>query len=454
MITKSVIFVLKPMTPMTDSKNIAVKIFRSGVDSVLPENLVSNGISLKATILTCQDLRYDLNAFEHIYVVGFGKASAALAQAVEKLLDQRITGGHIITKYGHSVKLNRIDISEAGHPIPDNCGLEGTEKIVQIVKQATANDLVIVLISGGGSSLLTDIPEEISLGELKVTNQVLVNSGADISEMNSIRKHISRLKGGQLARLVYPATLLTLLISDVIGDLPDVISSGPTVADPSTYNDALQVLDKYNLGPNIPGSVIDYLKKGNSGFIPETVKEGDACLLHARNCLLGNNKTALLHSKNMAVNLGYEAFIISDVVSGDVNEVAEYLFSQITAYSGDLRYKRIALLFGGEPTVKPTGNGKGGRNQHLALMMAKKIAGMNGITFLSAGTDGTDGPTDATGAVCDGSTLQQAAYLGIDIQKSILTFDAYPFFEAVGGLLKTGPTYTNVMDLMIVLIDN
>ena len=439
---------------MENPKNIAVKIFRSGVDSVLPKNLVSHGIILKDNILSCQNFSYDLDAFEHIYIIGFGKASAAMALAIEKLLGKKITGGHIITKYGHSVKLKWIEISEAGHPIPDNNGLAGTEKIVQIVKQSSTRDLVIVLISGGGSALLTDVPEEISLDDLKITNKVLVNSGADIGEMNSVRKHLSRLKGGQLARLVYPAALLTLLISDVIGDSLDVISSGPTVADPSTYNDAIRVVDKYNLEPSLPTSVMDHLKKGQTGSIPETVKEGDPGLNHACNFLLGNNKTALLHSKNMAVHLGFEAIIVSDVVSGDVSDVSEYLLSEITAHTSGSRNGRIALLFGGEPTVQTNGNGKGGRNQHLALMMAEKIAGMKGVTFLSAGTDGTDGPTDATGAICDGSTLQEAKNFGIDIREHLRNFDAYPFFEAVGGLLKTGPTYTNVMDLMIVLIDN
>jgi glycerate 2-kinase len=441
------------MYPMKNTQKTAVKIFRSGVESVLPKNLVSHNIILNDNILTCQDSSYDLSSFEHIYVTGFGKASASMAQAIENLLGKRITGGHIVTKYGHSVQLKWIEISEAGHPIPDYNGLEGTEKIVQIAGKAAIYDLVIVLISGGGSALLTDIPEGISLDDLKDTNRVLVNSGADIGEMNSVRKHLSRLKGGQLARLVYPATLLTLLISDVIGDSLDVISSGPTVADPTTFNDALRVVDKYNLEASIPPSVMDYLVKGQSGSIPETAKNGDPGLIRTRNFLLGNNETALLNSKNRAIKLGYEAIILSDKVSGDVKEVSEYLHSEIIAYSRVSENKRIALLFGGEPTVQPTGNGKGGRNQHLALLMAKKIAGMKGVTFLSAGTDGTDGPTDATGAICDGSTFQQATNLGMEIMEYTRNYDAYSFFEAVGGLLKTGPTHTNVMDLMIILID-
>lgn len=437
-----------------DPKQTVVEIFKAGVQSVLPEILIRDNIILENNYLYCKNLVFNLDGFEHIYIIGFGKASAAMALSMENLLDIKITGGHIITKYGHSVKLKRLFITEAGHPLPDNNGLAGTEKVVHVIEQATERDFIIVLISGGGSALLADLPGQISLDDLKITNRFLVNSGADIGEMNSVRKHISRLKGGQLARLSYPASLLTLMLSDVIGDSMDVIASGPTVADPSTYNDALQVIDKYNLGISLPASVMGYLEKGRSGLISETVKEGDPVLQHTWNCILGNNNTALFEAKKMAEHFGYQAFIVSDAVSGNINEVSEYLFSNIAQFTRKSDNTKTALLFGGEPTVHPTGEGKGGRSQHLALLMAKKIAGMPGVTFLSAGTDGTDGPTDATGAVCDGSTLQYAVREGIDIQKSTLNFDAYPFFEAVGGLLKTGPTYTNVMDLMILLIDN
>lgn len=437
-----------------DPKQTVVEIFKAGVRSVLPEILIRDNLILENNYLYCKNLGFNLDGFEHIYIIGFGKASAAMALAMENLLDIKITGGHIITKYGHSVKLKSISITEAGHPLPDSNGLAGTEKIVQIIEQATERDFIIVLISGGGSALLADLPGQISLDDLKITNRFLVNSGADIGEMNSVRKHISRLKGGQLARLSYPASILTLMLSDVIGDSMDVIASGPTVADPTTYDDALRVIDKYNSGISLPASVMGYLGKGRSALISETVKEGDPVLLHTWNCILGNNNTALFEAKKMAEHFGYQAFIVSDAVSGNVNEVSEYLFSNIAQFTLKSENTKTALLFGGEPTVHPTGEGKGGRSQHLALLMAKKIAGMPGVTFLSAGTDGTDGPTDATGAVCDGSTLQDAVGKGIDIQKSTLNFDAYPFFEAVGGLLKTGPTYTNVMDLMILLIDN
>ena len=436
-----------------DQRKEAFEIFRSGVESVIPENLIRNNIVLKGNILSCRDVFYDLTAYERIYLVGFGKASAGMAKAMEELLGNWLSGGHILTKYHHTVPLKKCAITEAGHPIPDQNGQEGTRKILELVQQTTEKDLIIVLISGGGSSLLTDLPDGISLTELASLNKLLINSGADIREINSVRKHLSLLKGGQLARQAYPASLLTLLLSDVVGDPLDVIASGPTVADPSTFSDALQVFEKYQLQSIVPTSVLEYLKKGKSGYLQETAKEAESCFFRTRNILLGNNQTALEQSKKKAVALGYEATIISNTLEGDVNEVAEFIFSKTEAHVKAPCGSRIALLFGGEPTVQHSGQGEGGRNQHLALLMAQKLAGTDGITFLSAGTDGSDGPTDATGAICDGMTIRIAEKMDLRSEELIKNFDSYPFFEATGGLLKTGPTYTNVMDLMIVLIN-
>jgi len=450
---KSVIFVLHRNYNTMNQHQEVLEIFRSGVDSVLPNNLINNHISLIDNDLICQDVIFNLEEYEHIYLTGFGKASAGMARAMEKILGERLTGGHILTKYHHTVPLKKCTITEAGHPLPDQNGVEGTKKIEELLLRATKNDLIIVLISGGGSSLLTDLPEGIRLDELVSLNKLLVNSGANIQEINSVRKHLSRLKGGQMVRLAYPATVLTFLISDVVGDPLDVIASGPTVADPSTFGDALQVIEKYNLPSLVAPSVLEYLKRGKSGYIGETVKATDPCLLHTLNILLGNNRTALEQSKKKAIVLGYDAIIVSNEVEGDVSKVAEMIFSKIKTVTNEPYHRKIAILFGGEPTVQPTGNGKGGRNQHLVLLMAQKLAGSTGITFLSAGTDGSDGPTDATGAICDGTTLQLAIKNRLDPAKMILNFDSYPFFEVVGGHIKTGPTFTNVMDIMIALID-
>lgn len=431
----------------------AIEIYHAGVERVLPVNLVIKSVTLYGTQLTCQSVSLDLRNFKHIYLLGFGKASAAMAASMEELLGDSVTGGHVLTKYGHAKPLKKCTLTEAGHPIPDQNGVDGTLKIREFAELAAADDLLIVLISGGGSALLTDLPEGIPLEQLAVLNQLLVNSGAGIQEINSVRKHLSQIKGGQLARIAYPAKVLTLLISDVAGDPMDVIASGPTVADPSTFSDALEVLEKYHLISSVSDEIIDYLHKGKSGHLPETVKESDPCLLNCTNIILGNNFIALEGAKSKAVELGYETIVLTDRLEGDVNDIADYIYSEIRSSIKSPGMKKRALLFGGEPTVQHYGNGKGGRNQHLALLMAQKLDGNSGITFLSAGTDGTDGPTDATGAICDGTTIREAKRLNLNPEQMAHDFNSYPFFEATGGLLRTGPTYTNVMDLIVVLID-
>ncbi|MCX6219543.1 MAG: glycerate kinase [Bacteroidia bacterium] len=430
-----------------------IEIYHAGVESVLPVNLVRKSVNLHGTLLTCQSVSLNLSDFRHIYLLGFGKASAAMAVSLEELLGDSVTGGHVLTKYGHAKPLKKCTLTEAGHPIPDQNGVDGTLKIREFAELATAEDLLIILISGGGSALLTDLPEGITLKQLAVLNKLLVNSGAGIQEINSVRKHLSQIKGGQLARFACPAKVLTLLISDVAGDPLDVIASGPTVADPSTFNDAIEVLEKYHLTSSVSVELFDYLKKGQSGHLPETVKESDPGLLNCTNIILGNNYTALEGAKARAVELGYETLILTNRIEGDVNQVADYIYSEIKSSIKSPGMKKRALLFGGEPTVQHHGNGKGGRNQHLALLMAQKIDGVIGITFLSAGTDGTDGPTDAAGAICNGTTIRKAKRLNLNPVQMANDFNSYPFFEATGGLLRTGPTYTNVMDLIVVLID-
>ncbi len=436
-----------------EQKEEIIEIYQAGVERVLPLNLVRNSATLNGTLLSCKFISFDLKDLNHIYLLGFGKASAAMAASLEDLLGDRITGGHVLTKYGHAKPLKKCSLTEAGHPIPDQNGVDGSLKIHEFAEMATADDLLIVLISGGGSALLTDLPEGITLEQLADLNKLLVNSGADIQEINSVRKHLSQIKGGQLTRIAYPAKVLTLLISDVASDPLDVIASGPTVADPSTFSDAITVLKKYQLTSSVSEELINHLNKGQSGLLPETVKESDPCLLTCTNIILGNNLTALEGAKSKAEEFGYETIIMTDRLEGDVNCAADYIFSKIGSSIETPGVKKRALLFGGEPTVRHLGTGKGGRNQHLALLMAQKLDGIYGITFLSAGTDGTDGPTDATGAICDGATISKAKRLNLNTEQMVHDFNSNPFFEATGGLLRTGPTFTNVMDLIVVLID-
>jgi glycerate 2-kinase len=430
----------------------ATNIFLSGVDSVKPDSLITRYVSINKTTLKIENLIFDLNEVRKIYIVGAGKASAAMAETMETVLGSRITAGHIITKYAHSVPLKFIEVTEAGHPVPDENGIKGTEQILSLISKAGIDDLVICLISGGGSALMADLPEGSTLDDLKTLSSILLKTGADITEMNCIRKHLSKVKGGQLARTASPATMVSLILSDVIGDPLDVIASGPTAPDPSTFADAISILRKYKIENDIPRNIFHVLREGVDKKRPETLKPTDEILGHTHNLIIGTNLLALKTAKEKAEMSGYLTEIITNKLDGDVSIVSSYIFESIKSAKSNNPDKKICLLFAGEPTVKITGKGLGGRNQHLALLVARLIKDLPGVTFLSGGTDGTDGPTDAAGAVVDSRTSKTASTLQLDIDQYLTTFDSYNFFRQEGGLIKTGPTKTNVMDLMVALI--
>ena len=434
-------------------KTIAEQIFLAGVESVLPYRLITKAMTLNENCLKIGNLSYNLESIENIYVIGAGKASGMMAAEVEKILGNRITEGHIVVKYGYSCKLNYIDITEAGHPIPDTNGFKATAEILKIAGAANCNDLVICLLSGGGSSLLPDIPESCSAEDMIKVNDLLINSGASISEINAVRKHLSIVKGGQLARVVFPATLVNLILSDVPGDHLDVIASGPTVPDPTTYLQALTVLATFGLSRTIPRGILTSLKEGAAGKRPETPKPGDPVFNKTFNILVGSNRVALEAAKLKALDFNINAVIIDDQLQGDISTVAEYIVETAKKFKNDMdEVKPVCLLFGGETTVKMTGNGAGGRNQHLALMLALLLQNHPGITVLSAGTDGNDGPTNAAGAVVDSDTIPEALSKNIDYEKYLTLFDSFHFFRKAGGHIITGPTLTNVMDIIVVLI--
>lgn len=434
-------------------RTIAGHIFLAGVSSVLPGKLISGTMRLKDSWLEIVDLKISLKETENIYVIGAGKASAMMGAEAEKIIGNRITEGHIIVKYGYSLKLNNINVWEAGHPLPDSNGFRATVRILETVEKAGADDLVICLLSGGGSALLCDYPDGTSPGELISLYNLLVNSGATISEMNAVRKHLSEVKGGQLARSVYPATLVSLILSDVPGDPLDVIASGPTTPDPTTFRDALSVLEKYNLTQSCSEAIMKYLQEGVRGTRPETPKPGDAIFKKTYNYIIGNNQLALDSAKKKALEYNIEALIISNQLQGDTTTIAEYIVETSLKFKTDISWEKpVCLLFGGETTVKMTGKGLGGRNQHLALLCALLLRNHSGITVLSAGTDGTDGPCDAAGAVVDSDTIPDATILKIDAEQYLREFDSYHFFEIAGGHIITGPTMTNVMDIIIVII--
>jgi glycerate 2-kinase len=433
--------------------NNAKEIFLAGVEIVKPDILIPHFVSLENNVLKIENHRFQLAEIKNIYLTGAGKASALMAKAIENILGSRISSGHIVTKYGHAVPLKYAFVTEAGHPVPDENGVKGTENILSIVNKASKDDLVICVISGGGSALLTDIPDGCTLNDLKILTDLLLKSGANINEMNCIRKHLSKVKGGMLSSAAYPARVVSLILSDVIGDPLDVIASGPTAPDPTTFKDALDIIEKYGIKDKIPAGITKILNEGLNKIRKETLKESDEAFKLTTNLIIGNNRLALKKAREKAEALGYTTKIITDSLHSDVEDVADYIFSKLIKYRNEKPGKKSCLLFGGEPTIKITGDGLGGRNQHLALLMAQKINGINGVVFLSGGTDGTDGPTDAAGAIAEPETLKRSEALGLDINKYISDCDSYNFFRQEGGLIKTGPTQTNVMDLIVVLIN-
>ena len=436
-----------------NNRDTARDIFLAGVERVRPDNLVKKVLAIEGKKLRIDDLLISLEEVNNIFLTGAGKACAAMAESVESVLGNRITSGHIVTKYGYSAELKYTQLTGAGHPVPDENGLAGTKRIMEMAGKAGENDLLLCLLSGGGSALLADVPEGCTLEDLKLLNSVLLKCGADINEINCIRKHLSGVKGGGLSARAYPARVISLILSDVIGDPLDVIASGPTSPDPTTFDDALKIIEKYHISGEISPVVIQILKAGADKRRPETLKKTDNAFVRTENRIIGNNKLALEAALSESLKKGYKTEIITDRLSGDISDVKDRIIAVTADRIRKFPGKKSCLLFGGEPTIKVTGNGIGGRNQHLALLAAQSLREMPGVTLLSGGTDGTDGPTDAAGAIADSSTLSNALKLGLGIQKYIKDCDSYNFFRKAGGLLITGPTLTNVMDLIVVLID-
>jgi glycerate 2-kinase len=386
--------------------------------------------------------------------VGLGKAGAPMAAAVEEILGDRIERGVVVTKYGHVQPTRTIRLHEAGHPVPDDAGIAGAQAVLDQVQGLGPDDLVLVLISGGGSALTPAPVAGITLAEKQALTKALLACGADIREMNALRKHISRIKGGQLARAASPARVFTLILSDIVGDPLDAIASGPTVPDPRTYADALAILDKYRIRQEIPASIRTHLEAGAAGRIPETPKPDDPLFARVRSVMVASNIQALEAAKAEAQRRGFQAMILSSFIEGETREIARMhaaLALEVRASGNPLR-PPACLITGGETTVTLKGKGKGGRNQEFALAAALDIAGMPDVVVLSAGTDGTDGPTDAAGALVDGETVARAGDLGLAPRAALDGNDAYPFFEQLGDLVITGPTRTNVMDVRLVLI--
>lgn len=395
----------------------------------------------------------DLDRFKRIIVVGAGKATAPMARAVEEILGNRISAGLVAVKDGHRDRLGIVEQAETSHPVPDARGREAAARILELLKGCGESDLVISLISGGGSALLPAPAGAVTLAEKQSVTDLLLRSGASIAEINAVRKHISLVKGGLLASAAHPATVLNLMVSDVVGDDPGVIGSGPFSPDSSTYSDALGVLGKYGLTSSAPGTVINHLKMGAAGELGETPKPGGAAFTNVHGLIVASNLEALLAARDAALKLGYSTLILSSMIEGETREAARChaRIAREIAASGHPVSRPACILSGGETTVTVRGGGKGGRNMEFALHAAAELEGTDHILVGSAGTDGTDGPTDAAGAVADGTTMARARLAGLDPADFMARNDSYHFFEKLGDLVMTGPTRTNVMDVRIIL---
>jgi hydroxypyruvate reductase len=396
-------------------------------------------------------------AFRRVVAVGAGKAAMAMAGALEAKLGDAITEGLVVVPHGYPETFpeglprpRRIEVAEGGHPLPDASGVAATRRTLALAEACGPDDALLALLSGGGSALWSAFAEGITLDDARALYRLLLRSGADIHQMNTVRKHLSRIAGGRLAAAAYPATVLAPALSDVVGDDLSVIASGPTVPDRTTFRDAVLVLQQLDLWEKAPASVRAHLRRGREDPAMETPKPGRPAFERALTVLIGGNRDALRAAAEEARRRGYAARIVSDRVTGEAREVGR---RQAEAALAVREARPVCLLWGGETTVTVRGQGKGGRNQELALAAALALEGApRPVAFLSGGTDGLDGPTDAAGAWVTNDTAPAARARGLDPEAFLENNDAYTFFERMGALLKPGPTHTNVMDVQIALV--
>jgi glycerate 2-kinase len=432
----------------------AVEIFYQALKAVQPGAAIKRYCKFDGKTLFIGHRSYQLNQYKNLYVLGAGKATASMAAAIEDMIDEKITGGIITVKFDHLADLKHINLIEAGHPVPDENGIRGASAILNLAKNVEEDDLILCLISGGGSALLPFPYDGITLKDKQDIIKILLSCGATIHEINTIRKHISKIKGGRLAQAVYPATLVTLILSDVVGDDLDVIASGPTVPDSSSFYDCKNIFRRYDIIDKIPKNILNHIEYGISGEIDETPKPLDPVFERTYNLIIGSNAESLISAKDKAENLGYNVLILSSMIEGETRFVAQVhgAIAREIIKTGNPLPLPACILSGGETTVTISGNGLGGRNQEFALSASIDISGKKNIVILSGGTDGIDGPTDAAGAFSDTFTLKRAEKMGLDPYRFLANNDSYHFFQNLGDLFITGPTNTNVMDLRIVLV--
>ena len=434
-------------------RRAAVQILARSLGAVDAHAATSRAIRLDRDTLVVDDRPFPLLPGGRVIVVGAGKACAPMARAVEDALGDLVAAGLVVVKTGYTAPLRRIALREAGHPLPDAAGEAAAAEMLALVSDLSPRDLVICLISGGGSALLPLPREGLSLRDKVGTTDLLLRCGADITEINTVRKHLSRIKGGQLARAVAPARLVTIVVSDIVGNPLDAIASGPTVPDSTTFADAFAVLEKYQPAGRVPPVVLATLKRGTTGGLPETPKPGDPVFTGTHTVVVADNATAARAAVAEAERLGFHALLLSTYIEGEAREVGRVLagIAREIAATGHPQAAPACVVSGGETTVTVAGPGRGGRNQEVALSAGRTIAGLPGVLLVSFATDGTDGPTDAAGGVADGTAWARARARGFDPVRHLADNNAYPLLDAIGDMIRIGPTNTNVNDLMLIL---
>jgi glycerate 2-kinase len=427
------------------------RILSAALQAVDPGTAVHKSIQRNDDQLVVGGRRYDLSHYKRILVIGAGKAGAPMTLAAAQVLGSDLTQALVIVKQGYAgepTANSRIEILEAGHPLPDQRGIAATQRMIELLQTTQPDDLVLCLISGGGSALLVSPVEGLTLDDLQSLTSSLLASGATINEINTIRKHLSRVKGGNLARLAAPAQLITLILSDVVGDPLDVIASGPTVPDPTTLADAQDILRRYQItAPHINA----IFQKQVEDFA-ETPKSSDAIFERVQNMIIGSNRQAAIAALNQAQEEGFNTLLLTTYLQGEARQAGRFLGSiaRQVAATGEPLPRPACLVSGGETTVTLQGDGLGGRNTELALSAVDEIAGLKDTMLVTLATDGGDGPTDSAGAVVTGDTSRRALQAGLSTTNYLARNDSYHFFETLKDLLKTGPTQTNVNDLALI----
>lgn len=426
----------------------------AALEAVDPAEAIRRHVVRDGAELHVNGHTYNLDDYENVYLVGGGKAGSVMAQAMEDVLADRLTHGVIVVKRGYTAPTRKVVIHEGGHPLPDPAGLVGTRRISELLAQTTERDLVVALISGGGSALMVMPVDGIQLRDLQALTGQLLASGATINEINAVRKHLSAVKGGQLARMAAPAEVLTLILSDVVGSPLDAIASGPAVPDETTYQRAWDVLNRYDLWAKVPSSIREHLDAGRQGKIAETPKPGDPIFDQVTNVIIGDNAMAAEAAVEKAGELDYNTLLMSTFIEGEAREVANVFagIAREVVHHGRPIPAPACIVAGGETTVTLQGTGKGGRNMELALAAGIAIEGLDDTLIASLATDGTDGPTDAAGAIVTGNTVTRAAEQNLDPREYLQRSDSYHFFDQLDDLIITGPTNTNVNDLIFTFV--